>query len=39
MPTTREFALDVLRSEEFTSGEYSTSYLDELEPALAETAS
>ncbi len=28
--TTRDFAIDVLRSEPFTSGEYSTSYVDEL---------
>jgi acetyl-CoA carboxylase biotin carboxylase subunit len=31
IPTTREVALDVLRSREFESGEYSTSTLTELE--------
>ena len=31
IPTTREVALDVLRSREFESGEYSTSTLSELE--------
>jgi len=31
IPTTREFALDVLASPEFRSGEYSTSTLGELE--------
>jgi acetyl/propionyl-CoA carboxylase alpha subunit len=38
IPTTRELALDVLRSAEFRSGEYSTSTLSELEgrvPSLA----
>ncbi len=30
--TTRDFAADVLRSEAFASGEYTTSYVDELEP-------
>jgi acetyl-CoA carboxylase biotin carboxylase subunit len=30
--TTRSFAMDVLRSEAFRSGEYTTSYLDEHEP-------
>ncbi|MBA3365195.1 MAG: acetyl-CoA carboxylase biotin carboxylase subunit [Actinobacteria bacterium] len=29
IPTTRDFAIDVLRSEEFASGRYSTSYLSE----------
>jgi acetyl-CoA carboxylase biotin carboxylase subunit len=29
VPTTREFALEVLRSEAFVSGNYSTSFLDE----------
>jgi acetyl-CoA carboxylase, biotin carboxylase subunit len=29
VPTTREFALEVLRSEAFLSGNYSTSFLDE----------
>jgi acetyl-CoA carboxylase biotin carboxylase subunit len=31
--TTRDFARDVLRSDAFASGEYTTSYVDELEPA------
>ena len=38
VPTTRGLALDILRSEEFRSGVYSTSFLDEMEgrlPALA----
>jgi acetyl-CoA carboxylase biotin carboxylase subunit len=38
VPTTRELALDILRSDEFGSGEYSTSFLEEMEgrlPALA----
>jgi acetyl-CoA carboxylase, biotin carboxylase subunit len=38
VPTTRELALDILRSEPFASGEYSTSTLAELEgrvPSLA----
>jgi acetyl-CoA carboxylase biotin carboxylase subunit len=38
IPTTRELALDVLRSPEFRSGDYSTSFLAEAEerlPALA----
>jgi acetyl-CoA carboxylase, biotin carboxylase subunit len=38
VPTTRGLALDILRSEEFGSGVYSTSFLDEMEgrlPALA----
>jgi acetyl-CoA carboxylase biotin carboxylase subunit len=30
--TTREFAISVLRSDAFVSGEYTTSYLDEHEP-------
>jgi acetyl-CoA carboxylase biotin carboxylase subunit len=37
-PTTRELAIDILRSEEFGSGRYSTSYLAEAAgrlPALA----
>ena len=29
VPTTRELAIDILRSEEFGSGRYSTSYLAE----------
>ena len=39
VPTTREAALDILGSEEFRSGEYSTSFLDEAGarlPALAQ---
>ena len=38
IPTTRELALDILRSDEFVSGEYSTSFLEEMGsrlPALA----
>ena len=38
VPTTRGLALDILRSPEFGSGEYSTGYLAEMEerlPALA----
>jgi acetyl-CoA carboxylase biotin carboxylase subunit len=38
IPTTRELAVDVLRSAEFASGSYSTSTLSELEgriPSLA----
>jgi acetyl-CoA carboxylase biotin carboxylase subunit len=38
VPTTRGLALDILRSAEFVSGDYSTSFLDEMEgrlPALA----
>src|SRR5207253_11479414 len=38
VPTTREFALDILRSESFATGNYSTSYLAEAAgrlPALA----
>jgi acetyl-CoA carboxylase, biotin carboxylase subunit len=34
IPTTRELALDVLRSDAFASGAYSTSYLAEMEDAL-----
>jgi acetyl-CoA carboxylase biotin carboxylase subunit len=34
IPTTRELALDVLRSREFASGVYSTSYLEEMEGRL-----
>ena len=40
IPTTRELALDVLRSDGFRSGAYSTGYLDEMEahlPSLRET--
>jgi acetyl-CoA carboxylase biotin carboxylase subunit len=39
VPTTREFALDTLRSEAFASGRYSTSYLAERQsrlPALSQ---
>jgi acetyl-CoA carboxylase biotin carboxylase subunit len=39
IPTTRELALDVLRSREFGSGEYSTSYLAEMEGRLPSLAS
>jgi len=38
VPTTRELAIDILRSEEFSSGRYSTGYLEEAGarlPALA----
>jgi acetyl-CoA carboxylase biotin carboxylase subunit len=35
VPTTRELALDVIRSEEFASGRYSTSTLAELGAAVA----
>jgi acetyl-CoA carboxylase biotin carboxylase subunit len=34
VPTTRELALDILRSHAFRSGAYSTSYLAEMEPLL-----
>jgi acetyl-CoA carboxylase, biotin carboxylase subunit len=34
IPTTRELALDILRSEAFASGRYSTSYLAEMEHRL-----
>jgi acetyl-CoA carboxylase biotin carboxylase subunit len=34
IPTTRELALDVLRSEGFRAGDYSTGYLDEMEALL-----
>jgi acetyl-CoA carboxylase biotin carboxylase subunit len=34
IPTTRELALDVLRSPGFASGTYSTGYLDEMEAHL-----
>jgi acetyl-CoA carboxylase biotin carboxylase subunit len=34
VPTTREAALDILDSEEFRSGEYSTSFLEEAGPRL-----
>ena len=35
VPTTREFALETLRSEPFTTGDYSTSFVAEREPVLA----
>jgi acetyl-CoA carboxylase biotin carboxylase subunit len=41
IPTTQALAVEILRSEEFTRGAYSTSYLDEMEgrlPALAGVA-
>ena len=34
VPTTQELALDILRSPEFASGDYSTGYLDEMEAHL-----
>ena len=34
IPTTRELALDILRSPEFRGGDYSTSYLEEMEDRL-----
>jgi acetyl-CoA carboxylase biotin carboxylase subunit len=34
IPTTRELALDVLRSDGFAAGDYSTGYLDEMEAHL-----
>jgi acetyl-CoA carboxylase biotin carboxylase subunit len=34
IPTTRDLALDVLRSDGFAAGEYSTGYLDEMERFL-----
>jgi acetyl-CoA carboxylase, biotin carboxylase subunit len=34
IPTTRELAIDVLRSEAFASGRYSTEYLEEVGAAL-----
>jgi acetyl-CoA carboxylase biotin carboxylase subunit len=34
IPTTRELALDVLRSDRFRSGAYSTGYLEEMEAHL-----
>jgi acetyl-CoA carboxylase biotin carboxylase subunit len=35
LPTTREAAIEILRSEAFASGRYSTSYLSEAGPKLA----
>jgi acetyl-CoA carboxylase biotin carboxylase subunit len=34
IPTTRDLAVDILRSEAFANGRYSTSYLDEMEGLL-----
>ena len=34
IPTTRDVALDILRSPEFQGGDYSTSYLAEMEGRL-----
>ncbi len=34
IPTTRGLALDILRSDAFASGAYSTGYLDEMEEHL-----
>ena len=34
VPSTRELALDILRSDEFRSGTYSTSFLEEMEGRL-----
>jgi acetyl-CoA carboxylase biotin carboxylase subunit len=34
IPTTRELAIDILRSREFRGGDYSTSYLGEMEGRL-----
>jgi acetyl-CoA carboxylase biotin carboxylase subunit len=33
VPTTREVALEILDSEQFRSGDYSTSFLDEVQLA------
>jgi biotin carboxylase len=38
IPTTRDFALDVLGSREFRTGEYSTSTVTELEDRLPSLA-
>ena len=38
IPTTREVALDVLRSRGFASGDYSTGYLAEMEPTFPSPA-
>jgi acetyl-CoA carboxylase biotin carboxylase subunit len=35
IPTTRELAISILRGEAFGSGRYSTSFLDEMAPAVA----
>ena len=34
VPTTRELALDILRSDGFAAGEYSTGYLAEMQERL-----
>jgi acetyl-CoA carboxylase biotin carboxylase subunit len=34
IPTTRDLALEILRSREFQGGDYSTSYLAEMEDRL-----
>ncbi len=39
IPTTRDLAIDVLRSREFASGTYSTSYLEEMEGRLPSLSS
>jgi acetyl-CoA carboxylase, biotin carboxylase subunit len=39
VPTTRELALDILRSEAFRSGDYSTGYLAEMRDSLPSLAS
>ena len=38
IPTTKGLALDILRSSEFQGGEYSTSYLEEMEDRLPSLA-
>ena len=38
IPTTRDLALDILRSREFQGGDYSTSYLEEMEGRLPSMA-
>ena len=38
VPTTRELALDILRSDAFTSGDYSTGYLAEMQDRLPSLA-
>jgi acetyl-CoA carboxylase biotin carboxylase subunit len=37
IPTTRELAIQILRSEQFASGRYSTSFLEESGERLAVT--
>jgi acetyl/propionyl-CoA carboxylase alpha subunit len=39
VPSTRELALDILRSDAFASGEYSTGYLGEVQDRLPSLAS